>query len=40
LRQTDAVMNRGFWIGVYPGLTAPMREYVASEVRNFVRGVR
>lgn len=37
LQRTDAIMNRGFWFGVYPGLTAEMREYVATEVRRFVR---
>ncbi len=38
LTNTDVVMNRGFWIGVYPGLTAPMREYVAGAIRTFVKG--
>jgi CDP-6-deoxy-D-xylo-4-hexulose-3-dehydrase len=33
LRETDILMDRGFWIGVYPGLTAEMREYVAAEIR-------
>jgi CDP-6-deoxy-D-xylo-4-hexulose-3-dehydrase len=37
LRQTDAIMSRGFWFGVYPGLTPEMRAYVADEVRKFVR---
>jgi CDP-6-deoxy-D-xylo-4-hexulose-3-dehydrase len=37
LQQTDAIMNRGFWFGVYPGLTSDMRSYVAEEVRSFVR---
>jgi CDP-6-deoxy-D-xylo-4-hexulose-3-dehydrase len=37
LARTDAVMNRTFWIGVYPGLTPAMREYVAEELRAFVR---
>ncbi len=37
LETTDAIMNRGFWVGVYPGLTPPMREYVAAEVREGVR---
>jgi len=39
LPNTDRVMNRSFWIGVYPGLTAPMREYVADAIRTFVKGV-
>jgi len=37
LRQTDAIMSRGFWFGVYPGLTTEMRDYVVDEVRKFVR---
>lgn len=38
LPATDAVMNRSFWIGVFPGLTLEMREFVAEEIRKFVRG--
>ena len=38
LAQTDVVMNRTFWIGVYPGLTAEMRAFVAEEISAFVRG--
>jgi CDP-4-dehydro-6-deoxyglucose reductase, E1 len=37
LRNTDIVMHRSFWVGVYPGLTAEMRDYVASEIRSFAR---
>jgi CDP-6-deoxy-D-xylo-4-hexulose-3-dehydrase len=28
LRNTDNVMNDTFWIGVWPGLTKPMLDYV------------
>lgn len=28
LRNSDTVMNRTFWIGVYPGITEPMLDYV------------
>ena len=38
LANTDVIMNRSFWIGVYPGLTAAMREYVADAIRTFVKG--
>ena len=38
LDQTDVVMNRAFWVGVYPGLTAPAREFVAQTIREFARG--
>ena len=37
LANTDAVMNRSFWVGVYPGLTAPMREWVVEVVRSFAK---
>lgn len=38
LGTTDTIMARSFWLGVYPGLTEPMRSYVAAEIRRFVRG--
>jgi dTDP-4-amino-4,6-dideoxygalactose transaminase len=28
LQNSDRVMNQAFWIGVYPGLTQPMLDYV------------
>ena len=31
LRNTDFVMNNVFWIGLYPGITAPMIDYVAEK---------
>jgi CDP-4-dehydro-6-deoxyglucose reductase, E1 len=37
LTNTDTIMNRSFWVGVYPGLTAPMRDYVSETIREFVR---
>jgi CDP-6-deoxy-D-xylo-4-hexulose-3-dehydrase len=37
LPNTDFVMNRVFWIGVYPGLTRPMLDYVATSITEFVR---
>lgn len=33
LTNTDAIMNRTLWVGVYPGLTAPMREHVVATFR-------
>lgn len=35
LPNTDFVMNNVFWIGVYPGLTAPMLEFVTDTISNF-----
>jgi CDP-4-dehydro-6-deoxyglucose reductase, E1 len=38
LTNSDVVMNRSFWIGVYPGLTEEMIAYVVSEFERFVSG--
>ena len=38
LTNSDLVMNRAFWVGVYPGLTEQMRAFVAEEIVRFVRG--
>jgi CDP-6-deoxy-D-xylo-4-hexulose-3-dehydrase len=35
LPNTDYVMNNVFWIGVYPGLTKPMLDYVAETIIHF-----
>ncbi len=36
LPNTDFVMNRSFWLGVYPGLTDEMLDFVVSEFARFV----
>lgn len=36
LTNTDAVMNRTLWVGVYPGLTAPMMEWITESRHQFV----
>jgi CDP-4-dehydro-6-deoxyglucose reductase, E1 len=36
LRNSDFVMNRVFWIGIYPGLTHHMLDYVADVITDFV----
>lgn len=38
LKNTDIVMNRSFWVGVYPGLTTPMMDYVISSIADFMTG--
>jgi len=38
LSQTDFVMNQVFWLGVYPGLTRPMLDYVIESVHDFFAG--
>jgi CDP-6-deoxy-D-xylo-4-hexulose-3-dehydrase len=39
LDRTDWVMNQVFWIGVYPGLTPSMIEYVVETFAEFARGL-
>ncbi|MEO0015589.1 MAG: lipopolysaccharide biosynthesis protein RfbH [Actinomycetota bacterium] len=36
LTNTDVVMNRSFWIGVYPGLTANMLDYVSESITEYM----
>jgi CDP-6-deoxy-D-xylo-4-hexulose-3-dehydrase len=36
LGNTDAIMQRTFWVGVYPGLSQPMIEWIADGIRQFV----
>jgi len=40
LPNTDFVMNNVFWIGVYPGLTSPMLDFVADTISNFASSVK
>ena len=35
LMNTDRVMNDTFWIGVYPGLTETMLDYVVERIEAF-----
>jgi CDP-6-deoxy-D-xylo-4-hexulose-3-dehydrase len=37
LNNTDAVMNDLFWIGVYPGLTKEMLNYVCEQFDSFFK---
>ena len=36
LANTDAALERSFWVGVYPGLSEEMVEYMISTIREFV----
>jgi CDP-6-deoxy-D-xylo-4-hexulose-3-dehydrase len=38
LTNTDIVMNRSFWIGVYPGLTFQMLDYAVDSITDFMSG--
>ena len=37
LTNTDIVTERTFWVGVYPGLTEPMLQFVIDTISDFVR---
>lgn len=36
LTNTDIVMNRTFWVGVFPGLTTVMLDFIADSILEFV----
>lgn len=36
LKNTDYIMNNTFWIGVYPGMTDEMLQYMISIIKDFV----
>jgi CDP-6-deoxy-D-xylo-4-hexulose-3-dehydrase len=38
LTNTDIVMTRSFWVGVYPGLTTKMMDYVIDSITDFMNG--
>lgn len=37
LTNSDVMMNNGFWIGVYPGITKEMMNYMTSTISSFIR---
>jgi len=36
MKNTDYVMNQVFWLGVFPGLTPPMLDYISATLKEFV----
>ncbi len=40
LNNSDKIMNDGFWIGVYPGITAEMMEYILTSFDDFFVSVK
>jgi len=36
LKNTDAIMNHTFFIGVYPGITDEMVDYMVDTIKTFV----
>jgi CDP-6-deoxy-D-xylo-4-hexulose-3-dehydrase len=35
LTNTDRIMCDTFWVGVYPGMTDPMLDYMIGSIREF-----
>ena len=40
LKNTDFVMDRVFWIGVFPGLTTEMLDYIVKTTTEFVANAK
>ena len=38
LENTDRIMNNSFWVGVYPGMTDEMIDYMANTIKEAVCG--
>jgi len=38
LENTDAILHRTFWVGVYPGMTPEMLKYIAGMFKSFFDG--
>ena len=38
LTNTDIIMKRSFWVGVYPGLTKQMLDYVIESIADYMSG--
>ena len=38
LKKTDEVMNRGFWVGVYPGMTKAMLDEMILRLHESISG--
>ena len=37
LKNTDRIMNETFWVGVYPGMTDEMIDYMAKTIKEAIR---
>lgn len=37
LKNTDFIMNNTFWLGVYPGLSSEMIEYIINKIEEFIK---
>ena len=36
LKNTDYIMNNSLWIGVYPGLTQEMLDFMVNKIETFM----
>jgi len=37
LSETDRIMNRSFWLGVYPGLSKEKLDYMLGEIKRYIK---
>lgn len=37
LANTDRIMNDSFWIGVYPGMTREMQDYIIEHIKGYIK---
>ena len=40
LKNTDIIMNNSFWVGVYPGMTDDMIDYMADMIIEAVKSAQ
>ncbi len=40
LTNTDVIMNQTFWLGIYPGITEPMMDYVTERTAALIHSAR
>ena len=38
LKVTDFIMNNTLWIGVYPGMTQEMLDFMIAKIREYILG--
>jgi CDP-6-deoxy-D-xylo-4-hexulose-3-dehydrase len=39
LKNADVITESTFWVGVYPGLTAEIIDYIVATIHEFVDGL-
>ena len=38
LKNTDLIMDRVFWVGIYPGLNDERLDYIADRIESYFKG--